>query len=134
MSFRLGHKRSTKQKHELPPLLIKLDLWDVLQTYRKVGSRNPLLVIVCLYDLQVRSNKFNLSKLSQCFFTTPRGTRLSSEPFLNHYCYTSDFVTKWNLTVSPVHLSMRASELRSRRWYYHEFENLDDDLIGIFRG
>ena len=89
MSFHLCHKRSTKQKHELPPLLIKLDLWDVLHTYRKVGSRNPLLVLVCLYDLQVRSNKFNLSKLSlsQCFFTTPRGTRLSSEPFTLIYVY-----------------------------------------------
>ena len=49
-------KGQIHENHQISPLLFKLELWDVLQTNRKVGSRNPIVVFLFTYDLPFKVN------------------------------------------------------------------------------
>ena len=49
-------KGQTYENHQISPLLFKLEVWDVLLTNRKVGSRNPMRVLLFPYDLSFKVN------------------------------------------------------------------------------
>ena len=56
-------KGQTYENNPIYPVLFRLQLWDVLHTNRKVGSRNPMVVLLFPYDLslsQLEGQRSNL--------------------------------------------------------------------------
>ena len=57
MSYRLAQTSRFYIKCLISPILFKIGLCNVLETYRKVGSSNSLVGLVKLYELPVSSNQ-----------------------------------------------------------------------------
>ena len=76
LSFKvnLGVKGQTYENHQISPLLFKLELWDVLHTNRKVGSRNPMVVLLFPYDpsfsvnLEVKGQTYENHQISPLLY------------------------------------------------------------------
>ena len=116
LKVNLKVKGQNYDNHWISPLLFNIEVWNVLHTYRKVGSKNPAIVLVLLYNLPFKVNLKVKGISDFCFklwiiLCTPR----------NVYCcgHGKPCAVNWVKT--------------SKRIYKNNYLNVDGN-IWIFKG